>query len=164
MLQNGLFSAPPSKLDISDTISDHHVGMLSHTNETFYNPMVGGGEGQVNVSIDTIDMSSSLSSDMSSSFYSAHSLDGRPGITVIPNTSRQSCRKFFCEHPHCRLRFERRSDLRLHSRAHVKADERPYKCDLCDKRFMYPKDQERHQATHLKPSRARSSRLIVERD
>lgn len=161
----GLFSVPPSEFDVNDVdISDHHSGMISYTNETFYNPMVGGCEDRIDASIDPTSMSSSLSSDMSSSFCAAYGVHEKTQNTTIYNTSRHSCKKFSCDHPHCGLRFERRSDLRLHLRAHVKADERPYKCDLCDRRFMYPKDQERHRAIHLKPSRAPPSRLVVECD
>lgn len=162
---DGLFSTPPSRLDVNNfDISDHHSGIISHTNGAFYNPMVGGCEDRVDARIDTASMSSSLSSDMSSSFCAAYSMGVRAQNTTISNTSRHSCKRFSCEHQHCGLRFERRSDLRLHLRAHVKADERPYKCDLCDRRFMYPKDQERHRAIHSKPSRAPPSRLVVECD
>lgn len=61
-------------------------------------------------------------------------------------------KRFVCDHERCSLRFERRSELNQHQRAH----RRPYTCDSCGKTFAYAKDQRRHAKIHLRSIRARS--------
>lgn len=60
-------------------------------------------------------------------------------------------KRYTCDHAHCNLRFERKSELSQHQRAH----QRRYRCDLCGKAFPYPRDVQRHRKIHLQPTHTR---------
>lgn len=132
----------PSKRRMSDAISRDYSGISHHTSDRIQDPAVrgrGGCEDDKNA--------------IAVSNPNAEDTKGMARITTTSATARQAdCRSkpFSCENPGCILRFERRSDLRLHMRSHVRPDERPHKCDECSKRFIYPKDRRRHQMTHRK--------------
>lgn len=65
---------------------------------------------------------------------------------------------FPCEESNCTAIFDRKCDLNRHKKKHLSNSNRPYKCDFCDQRFVYPKDCERHQKTH--PSAASAHALF----
>jgi hypothetical protein len=133
----------------SSRMYDDCSGVMNHMGGQFYDPMIGGREV---FEVDTLDMLlASSSSDVSSASCTSHHIDGEVAQPAPP--TRTACRvyqEFSCKHPHCGLRFERQRDLRLHRRAHVEADKRPYGCTMCDKRFTYPKDVKRHGKIHEK--------------
>jgi hypothetical protein len=128
---------------------DDCSGVMNHVGGQFYDPMIGGRE---IVEVDMLDMlSASSSSDVLSASSTAHHADVETAQPAPPSrTTCQVYKEFSCKHPHCDLRFERQRDLRLHRRAHVEADKRPYGCATCGKRFMYPKDLKRHGKIHEK--------------
>lgn len=55
---------------------------------------------------------------------------------------------FRCEFPGCGKAYNRQSELSKHQRYHQPESERPYQCDTCGKRFLYPKDVRKHQSVH----------------
>lgn len=50
-----------------------------------------------------------------------------------------------CDFLGCFKTFDRQCDLRQHKRSHEPKETLPYPCELCDKRFPYPKDLKRHE-------------------
>ena len=55
---------------------------------------------------------------------------------------------FACSYIGCREVFNRHCDLTHHQRAHMPYGERPYPCEECDMRFLFPKDLRRHEKKH----------------
>lgn len=55
---------------------------------------------------------------------------------------------FVCHHDGCCERFDRQCDLTQHERSHLPHEQRPYGCESCGKRFLYPKDLRRHDDIH----------------
>lgn len=59
---------------------------------------------------------------------------------------------FKCKAPGCGKVFDRQSDLSKHEKYHLPEEERPFKCELCSKRFLFQKDLRRHEQTpHAEP-------------
>lgn len=54
---------------------------------------------------------------------------------------------FFCFHTGCFEVFDRQCDLNHHERMHLAYEDRPYPCEQCEKRFLFPKDLRRHEKT-----------------
>ncbi|KAF2019251.1 hypothetical protein BU24DRAFT_405950 [Aaosphaeria arxii CBS 175.79] len=55
---------------------------------------------------------------------------------------------FHCTVKKCTRAFDRSCDLNRHYKSHLERNQRPHKCELCELRFLYPKDCKRHQQTH----------------
>lgn len=58
---------------------------------------------------------------------------------------------FICYHEGCEEVFDRQCDLSQHERNHLVYEQRPYGCEICNKRFLFPKDLRRHEKTHRLP-------------
>lgn len=61
---------------------------------------------------------------------------------------------FPCLEPDCSELFDRQCDLTQHERSHLPYHQRPYPCEHCDKRFLFPKDLRRHERIHQPASEA----------
>lgn len=77
------------------------------------------------------------------------------GVSDMTNPIRRRVKRqrnpaaFACDYAGCGDRFDRFCDLNHHSRIHLPYLQRPYPCEKCDKRFLFPpKDLKRHEATH----------------
>ena len=68
-------------------------------------------------------------------------------ILSDPFTASSSKALLACEHPNCLksgARYARRSHLTKHERYHTPAAQRPLVCDVCSKRWLFPKELDRH--------------------
>lgn len=58
-------------------------------------------------------------------------------------------RPFECTEPNCGMLFADKSDLQLHFRCrHAPVTDRPYACDICQKRFTIASILRRHMTQH----------------
>lgn len=55
---------------------------------------------------------------------------------------------FLCEYIGCSEKFDRKCDLTQHERSHMPYEQRPYACESCVRRFLFPKDLKRHEEIH----------------
>lgn len=124
---DGLFAPPVDSGEMD------HYGSLHNVGEDYNDPYVAAG-------YSSVDSSASASSHWSNA-------------SGFSNTSKRVKRKrqpaaFECTHPGCTEKFDRWCDLNHHSRVHLAYEQRPYPCEQCDKRFLFPKDLRRHETTH----------------
>ena len=70
--------------------------------------------------------------------------------------------QFVCTHGTCFEVFDRQCDLTHHERSHLPYEKRPYLCDQCEKRFLYPKDLRRHEQTHRATENDSGAGLVSE--
>ena len=62
----------------------------------------------------------------------------------------KEARAFACQADGCLEVFDRQCDLAHHERIHCTYEERPHACNMCDSRFLFPKDLRRHEKIHQK--------------
>ena len=68
--------------------------------------------------------------------------------TIQPTTSTASLGYLQCDHPGCETTCRTRGALNHHRRYHIPMHRRPYQCSLCPRRFLHPREVERHMTTH----------------
>ena len=64
--------------------------------------------------------------------------------------------RFRCDFPDCGKVFDRHSDLTKHQKYHLPENERPFKCPVCGRGFLFPKDLKRHESLHQNDDASRS--------
>lgn len=102
-------------------------------------------------------------------FYSNNSSDSVASTTSIVSSlkRRRQYRQrgaFACHHRGCPEIFDRRCDLTQHERSHLPYDQRPYGCESCEKRFLFPKDLRRHESTHASAQDDENLETLYEKD
>jgi hypothetical protein len=149
-----------SQIGAYGAIAEDPSDMFTGVGERNLDPMVGGCDDTA-ISVHESDrtsvpkvfqgFASPIAGDVAGAFLSI----------PCPPTVRQcySYRKrYSCDHIDCGLRFERKSELSHHKKAH----RRPYTCDQCGKAFAYPKDRRRHDKTHKRLTCASSALDVAE--
>lgn len=93
---------------------------------------------------------SGVSSGVNSGHFSASSGFSRASGSSYSRRKRRrrELNAFVCTYPGCDAVFDRQCDLAHHERVHMPYYLRPHGCDLCEKRFLHPKDLRRHMKTH----------------
>lgn len=128
-------------------IADEPSNMSTGVGERKLDPMVGAYDDTA-ISVYESDKTSVCKVLLASSTWpiAGGAAGTLPSIPCSP-TVRQCysyMKRYSCDHIDCGLRFERKSELSHHEKAH----RRPYTCDQCGKAFAYPKDRRRHDKTH----------------
>ena len=65
-----------------------------------------------------------------------------------PTTSTASVGYLQCDYPGCERTFPNRGALNHHARYHTPMNRRRYPCSRCQRRFLHPREVERHMTTH----------------
>ena len=107
--------------------------------------------------LDDFHFDSSVASDSSADSRSSFSsqFSGASGMRHSGSSHGRKKRKrqpggFPCVELNCDEVFDRQCDLAQHQRSHISHEKRPYACDDCDRRFLFPKDLRRHAKKHEK--------------
>lgn len=66
-----------------------------------------------------------------------------------PGSSHHEGKEHIC--PTCAKGFDRRSDLKKHTRNHKPKHERPIQCKVCGERWLFKKECDRHMLSHSSP-------------
>jgi hypothetical protein len=136
-------------------IADEPSNMFTGIGERKLDPMVGGYDDTA-TSVHESDRTSVCKVFQAFTSPIAGGVAGTLPSIGCPLTVRQSysyMKRYSCDHIDCGLRFERKSELSHHEKAH----RRPYICDQCGKAFAYPKDRRRHDKTHKRLTCASSA-------
>jgi hypothetical protein len=153
-------TATASRIGACRAIDEDLSDMFTGVREQNLDPMVGGCDDTAIV-LHERDRTSVCKVFQGSTSPVAGGVAGAPLSISYPPTVRQCysyMKRFSCDHIDCGLRFERKSELSHHKKAH----RRPYTCEQCGKAFAYPKDRRRHDKTHKRLDCASSALDIAE--
>ncbi|KAJ3128366.1 hypothetical protein HK098_004613 [Nowakowskiella sp. JEL0407] len=71
-------------------------------------------------------------------------------IRVDTRKPRRKTKMYGCDHPGCDKEFSRQFNLKAHKKTHDPDRDRPFACEVCDKRFLRNHDLLRHEPVHTK--------------